>query len=72
MKLRDYIDSHGIKMTFFSKKIGYSNTHMCNIMSGKVKPSPRLKKAIELETKGLVSDSWDFSQDSIAGNESKE
>lgn len=54
MNLRDYLSMHRIAVTDFSELVDYSRTHISAIVNGKLKPSPKLARRIEKETKGEV------------------
>ena len=55
MKLSDYLKSHNISQTDFSKSLGVSGSHISQIRKGTKNPSTKLAKKIEQATDGKVS-----------------
>ena len=56
MKLREYLQSTGIKICWFAKQINYSRAHLSHVIAGRYKPSGRLMILIEKQTNGQVTD----------------
>lgn len=54
MELREYLFRNEITVTDFSKKLGYTNSYINQIVNGKAKPSRRLAKLIFQHTYGNV------------------
>lgn len=51
MKLKEYIDSHGVKYPFVASKIGISIAQLYRMFEGKVDPKASVMQAIEDYTK---------------------
>jgi len=54
MKLSEYLKNHSLTHKKFGKRVGVSQSHITNILSGKKNPSIRLTKRIEVDTNGNV------------------
>lgn len=54
MKLREYLFVKKMTIQEFSENIDYSRVHISGIVNEKLKPSRKLAKRIEKETKGEV------------------
>ena len=65
MKLRDYLKKYSFSHRDFAKKVGVSQAHISNIVSGNKGASPSLMKEIEDVTKGEVS-MYDLFNPSVA------
>lgn len=55
MKLKDYLFKKNISICEFANKLMCHRTHISGIIWGRVKPSKRLRLAIEKETDGMVT-----------------
>lgn len=55
MELRIYLVKNRLTIKEFCEKIGYSRNQISGIIHGRLKPSPRLAKQIELATNGEVT-----------------
>lgn len=54
MELSEYLKKHFLTQKEFGRKVGVSQSHITNILSGRKSPSIRLTKRIEEETNGNV------------------
>ena len=54
MKLREYLFVRRMSVKEFSEILDYSRTHLSAIVNETQKPSPKLARRIEKETKGEV------------------
>ena len=54
MDLKEYLYQKRMTIKQFSEHMGYSRTHMSQIINGKLKPSRGLAKSIERESNGLI------------------
>lgn len=55
MKIKEYINSCGLTQAEFSKLLGVSESHICQIIKGIKNPSVKLSKKIEKITYGKIS-----------------
>jgi transcriptional regulator with XRE-family HTH domain len=55
MKLRDWLNLHGMRSEFFAKKLGVTGSCISNWMRGKNTPKAHFMLLIEKETKGKVT-----------------
>jgi DNA-binding transcriptional regulator YdaS (Cro superfamily) len=55
MKLREYLDTYGLKHVNFANKLGISRAVLSNIITGTTIPSLKLALEIEEATNGEVS-----------------
>lgn len=54
MDLREYLFHNRLTQKEMSKRLGISKKYMCDIVHGKHRPSMRLARDIEVETKGEI------------------
>jgi len=54
MKLLEYLKKHSLTQKKFAEKVGVTQAHITNIISGKKRPSIQLTKRIEMETNRKV------------------
>lgn len=55
MKLKEYLDTHGLKYKIFAKKLGMTQANFSNLVNDRLKASLKIALLIEILTNGAVS-----------------